>query len=75
MDKMDKIEESVLVNTTQKTELVNRKEGRKEISTKTSILLGLLIGTRRSAIGHSFFFFSAPSNCPSLCYKQRKSLI
>ena len=48
--------ESVLVNTTQKTELVNRKEGRKEISTKTSILLGLLIGTRRSAIGHSFFF-------------------
>ena len=49
--------ESVLVNTTQKTELVNRKEGRKEISTKTSILLGLLIGTRRSAIGHSFFFF------------------
>ena len=66
--------ESVLVNTTQKTELVNRKEGRKEISTNTSILLGLLIGTRRSAIGHSFFFF-CPSNCPSLCYKQPKSLI
>ena len=36
---MDKIEESALVNTTQKTEPVNRKEGRKEISTKTSCLL------------------------------------
>ena len=53
MDKMDKLEESVLVNTTQKTEPVNRKEGRREISTKT----GLLIGTRRSAIGHFFFFY------------------
>ena len=52
---MDKIEESVLVNTTQKTELVNRKEGRRE-----RLLLGLLIGTRRSAIGHSFFFFLPP---------------
>ena len=28
MDKMDKIEESLLVNTTQKTEPVNMKEGR-----------------------------------------------
>ena len=55
MDKMDKIEESVLVNTTQKTELVNRKEGRKEISTKTSA--GIV--NRDASVSYwPFFFFS-----------------
>ena len=72
IDKMDKIEESVLVNTTQKTELVNRKEGKKEISTKTSA--GIV--NRDASVSYwPFFFFSAPSNRPSLCYKQPKSLI
>lgn len=73
MDKMDKIEESVLVNTTQKTELVNMKEGRGEISTKTSA--GIV--NRDASVSHwpFFYFFSAPSNRPSLCYKQPKSVI
>ena len=73
MDKMDKIEESVLVNTTQKTELVNRKEGRKEISTKTSA--GIVNRDASVSYWPFFFFFSAPSNRPSLCYKQPKSPI
>ena len=54
MDKMDKIEESALVNTTQKTELVNRKEGRKEISTKTS---ARNVNRDASVSYWSFFFF------------------
>ena len=54
MDKMDKLEESVLVNTTQKTELVNMKEGRREISTKTSA--GIV--NRDASVSYwSFFFF------------------
>ena len=73
MDKMDKIEESVLVNTTQKTELVNMKEGRGEISTKTSA--GIVNRDASVSYWPFFFFFSAPSNRPSLCYKQPKSPI
>lgn len=73
MDKMDKLEESALVNTTHKTELVNRKEGRKEISTKTSA--GIVNRDASVSYWLFFFFFSAPSNRPSLCYKQPKSLI
>ena len=71
IDKMDKLEESVLVNTTQKTEPVNRKEGRREISTKTSA--GIV--NRDASVSYWPFFFSTPSNRPSLCYKQPKSLI
>lgn len=59
MDKMDKIEESLLVNTTQKTEPVNRKEGRGEILTKTSA--GIV--NRDAPVSYwPFFFFSAPTN-------------
>ena len=56
MDKMDKLEESVLVNTTQKTELVNRKEGRKEISTSAGIV------NRDASVSYwpIFFFFLPP---------------
>ena len=54
MDKMDKIEESVLVNTTQKTEPVNRKEGRGEILTKTSA--GIV--NRDAPVSYWPFFFS-----------------
>lgn len=57
MDKMDKMEESALVNTTQKTELVNRKEGRREISTKTSA--GIV--NRDASVSYwPFFFFFLP---------------
>ena len=56
MDKMDKIEESVLVNTTQKTELVNMKEGRGESSTKTSA--GIV--NRHAPVSYGSFFFFCP---------------
>ena len=56
MDKMDKIEESVLVNTTQKTEPVNRKEGRGEILTKTSP--GIV--NRDTPVSYWPFFFFCP---------------
>ena len=60
MDKMDKIEESLLVNTTQKTEPVNRKEGRGEILTKTST--GIVNRDAPVSYWPFFFFFSAPTN-------------
>ena len=58
MDKMDKIEESVLVNTTQKTELVNMKEGRGEISTKNSA--GIVNRDASVSYWPFFFFFFCP---------------
>ena len=73
MDKMDKLEESVLVNTTQKTEPVNRKEGRKEISTKTSA--GIVNRDASVSYWPFFFFFLPPvtvlacvTNSLSPCY-------
>ena len=57
MDKMDKLEESVLVNTTQKTELVNMKEGRGEMSTKTS---AGIVNRDASVSCWPFFFFFCP---------------
>ena len=56
MDKMDKIEESLLVNTTQETEPVNMKKGRGEISTKTSA--GIV--NRDTPVGYGPFFFFCP---------------
>ena len=72
MDKMDKLEASALVNTSQETEPVNRKEGRGEILTKTS---AWIVSGDAPVSYWPFFFFSAPSNRPSLRCKQSKSLI